>query len=162
MKKTLQLLGTFALVSILVTSCSSTEKPTDESKTPTSQTIEENTSTEVNAEINDSGEATVTITTNKNGIETIETLTGNEALAYIAKEELDMDSNSESSSSSTVIIKNQDGDEESIDIDEIMDSEEIKDLDAEVQARVKEGLQQANSEIEVRTEKSSKVIVIEK
>ncbi|MFT7156216.1 MAG: hypothetical protein ACI8Q1_001221 [Parvicella sp.] len=158
MKKTLQLLGTFAIISILAAACGTAETPKDESTS--SEKIEENVTKKVKAEINDAGEATVTITTITNGTEAIEVLTGAEALTYLEEEKLN--ENAETSGTSKIIIEKQDADGENIDIEEIMDAEEIKELDVEIQTKIKEGLEEANSDIEITTEKKTKVIVIEK
>jgi hypothetical protein len=122
----------------------------------------ESISKEVKAEtIN--GETTVTVKTTKNGKEETQVLTGKEAEAYMASNDLE---NMDHPEGAEVIIKKiENSSSLEIDTDEIMKDPEMEGLDAVTKEKVKKALDNAISDIDLNhtsDEKfKTKVIVID-
>ncbi|CAG5087161.1 hypothetical protein [Parvicella tangerina] len=124
-------------VGILFTACAKEEA---------SEIKEEITiSKEVKAEVVN-GETTVTITTTENGETTTEILTGSEAEAYMSEEHIP---DGEHSTDAKVIVKKMDHDVNiDLDIDEILNDPELKDLDEATRAKIKTALEGAMEDME--------------
>lgn len=92
------------------------------------------------------GETTVTITTTENGETTTEVLTGTEAEAYLDDEQLNGEDHP---AGSKVIVKKMDHDMSmNLDIDEILNSPELQDLDEETKAKIRTALEGAMGDLD--------------